>query len=155
MSATDIAETVLDTSLEAVIESSIADLITELADIPIEECIIRGRHESDEGATPAIVVSATRKEDADITGYWYLDVEVSFMYRIGEVESRDAEYIFRQLDEVLGEGDITLKTRLADYDIAVAGVEYDNEFSFDRDEATETKIYAFQMIAGLYSPLST
>lgn len=153
MKANDAAD-VTEISLESVIESRLADEIAEeLADYP-DNLEIRCRHEMQDGSTPAITVSAVRQGDADVPGYWFVDVEVVFEFANGELEQDEVERVWRAVDECMGEGTTTLKARLADNMLAVAGVEYDDAVEIERTDGTETRTYAAQLIAGLYSPLA-
>lgn len=147
-----IASDIEEITIEAVIESRLVELLEDaIAERP-DGLIIRARHEVEIGATPSIVASAVRLGDADIPGWWRVEVSAKLSFIDGEISPATADTLFRAVDEVMGESAPTLKTALITPALAVAGVEYDDPFEVERDDDGETRTYTCLVIAGLIDP---
>jgi hypothetical protein len=152
MTLTETAPDTREITLEGAVESRLVALIEDALDGFPDGLIVRGYHDTSDGQTPAVVCEASRTSDADIPGWWRVDVSVTIEYRISDLTPVEADEIFRTIDEVMGETAPTLLSALPDGSLAVAGVEYDQSFTRERTEDIERRVYACEIIAGLIDP---
>ena len=152
MTVAETAEEVVEITLEGAVESRLVELLDEALEDRPDGLILRARHETEFGSTPAIIVSAIRQGDAGIPGWWNVELSVSLEFRDSELTPTEADALFRTIDEVMGESAPTLQTELANDTVAIAGIEYDDPFERERSEDTETRTYTCLAICGLIDP---
>ena len=154
MTITEEVEEIEEITLEGAIESRLVELIDDALEERPDGLIIRGRHETEFGASPAIVCRALREGDADIPGWWKVAVSVSLEFRENELTPVEADFLFRAIDGVMGSTAPSLQPTLATDAVAVAGIEYDDAFEIQREDDSETRTYNCMAVCGLIDPNS-